>query len=59
VLPDVAGANVIRAFLSGTTYESLVHKLGHKGPQTTNELLDIAASHASSEEAVEAVFDCP
>ena len=25
-------ANVIGAFLSGTTYESLVHKLGRKGP---------------------------
>ena len=31
-LPNVADADVIGAFLSGTTYESLVHKLGHKGP---------------------------
>jgi hypothetical protein len=44
-------------FLSGTTYESLVHKLGHKSPQTTKELLDIATNHASGNEAVRAIFD--
>ena len=48
---------MIGAFLSRTTYESLVHKLGHKGPWTTKELLDIATSHTSREEAVEAIFD--
>ena len=48
---------MIGAFLSGTTCESLVHKLGHRGPQTTKELLDIATSHAFGEEAVGAVFD--
>ena len=48
---------MIGAFLSGTTCESLVHKLGHRGPRTTKELLDIATSHASGEEAVGAVFD--
>ena len=41
------------------TYESLVHKLGHKGLRTTKELLDIATSHASGEEAVGAIFDSP
>ena len=56
-LPDVADADVIGAFLSGTTYESLVHKLGRKGPQTTKELLDITTSHASGEEAVGVIFD--
>ena len=56
-LPNVADADVIGAFLSGMTYESLVHKLGRKGPQTTKELLDIATSHALGEEAVEAIFD--
>ena len=56
-LPNVADANVIGAFLSGTTYESLVHKLGRKGPCTTKELLDIMTSHASGEEAVGAIFD--
>ena len=38
------------------TYESLVHKLGRKGLRTTKELLDIATSHASGEEAVGAIF---
>ena len=31
-LPNIADANVIGAFLSETTYKSLVHKLGCKGP---------------------------
>ena len=48
---------MIGPFLSRTTYESLVHKLGRKGPRTTKELLDIATSHASGEEAVGAIFD--
>ena len=48
---------MIGAFLSKTTCESLVHKLGHKGLQTTKALLDIATSHASGEEAVGAIFD--
>ena len=48
---------MIGAFLSGTTYESLVHTLGHKGPRTTKELLDITTSHASREEVVGAIFD--
>jgi len=45
--------------MSRTTCESLVHKLGRKGPQTTKELLDIATSHASGEEAVGAIFNRP
>ena len=48
---------MIGAFLSGTTCESLVHKLGCRGPRTSKELLDIVTSHASGEEAVEAIFD--
>jgi hypothetical protein len=56
-LPNVADINVIGAFLSVTTCESLVHKLGRKHPRTTKELLDIATSHASGEEAVGAIFD--
>ena len=35
----------------------MVHKLGRKGPRTTKELLDIATSHASGEEAIGAIFD--
>jgi hypothetical protein len=31
--------------------------LGRKHPWTTKELLDITISHASSEEAVRAIFD--
>jgi hypothetical protein len=58
-LPDVADDDVIGAFLLGTTCESLVHKLGRKGPRTTKELLNIATSHTSGEQAVGAVFDCP
>ena len=30
--------------------------MGCKGPRTTKELLDIATSHASGEEAVGAIF---
>ena len=48
---------MIGAFLSGTTCESLVHKLGCKGPRTTKELLNIATSHALGEEVVRAIFD--
>ena len=56
-LPNVTDVDVIGVFLSGTTYESLVHKLGHKGPQTTKELLNVATSHALGKEAVGAIFD--
>ena len=48
---------MIGAFLSRTTCESLVHKLGHRGPRTTKELLDFTTSHALGEEAVGAIFD--
>jgi hypothetical protein len=58
-LPNIADTDVIGAFLSSTTYESLVHKLGCKGLQTTKELLNIVTSHASGEEAVSVIFDRP
>ena len=48
--------DVISAFLSGTTYESLIHKLGCLKPRTTRDLLDVTTNHASGEEAVGAVF---
>lgn len=32
-------------------------KLGNKSPQTTKELLDIAITHASGEDAVGAIFN--
>jgi hypothetical protein len=56
-LPNVTDADVIRAFLSRTTCESLVYKFGRRRPRTTKELLDIATSHASGEEAVGVIFD--
>jgi hypothetical protein len=55
-LPDVVDADVVSAFLSGTTCKSLVHKLGCPKPRTTRELLDIAMNHASGDEAVGTVF---
>jgi hypothetical protein len=45
-LPNVSNTDVIGAFLTGTTCESLVHKLGCKSPRTTKELLDIMMNHA-------------
>ena len=48
--------DIISAFLSGTTCESLIHKLGCLKPRTTRDLLDVAMNHASSEEVVGAVF---
>jgi hypothetical protein len=57
-LPNIVDVDVISAFLSGTTNKILVHKLERKSPRTTKELLNIATSHASSEEAVGVIFDC-
>ena len=56
-LLDVVDEDVISAFLSGTTCESLIHKLGCLKPQTTRDLLDVATNHTSGEEAVRAVFN--
>jgi hypothetical protein len=58
-LPNIADVDIIRAFMSETTCESLVHKLGCKGPWTTKELLDMATNHSLGEEAVGAIFDHP
>ena len=55
-LPDIVDADVVAAFLSGTTCRSLVHKLGCVKPRNTKELLDIATNPASSDEAVGAIF---
>ena len=56
-LPDVVDADFISVFLSRTTCESLIHKLGCLKPRTTCDLLDVITNHASSEEAVKAVFN--
>ena len=45
--------DVVSVFLYGTTYQSLVHKLGCVKPRTTRDLLDIATNHASDEEVSE------
>ena len=55
-LPDVIDADVISAFLSGTTCESLIHKLSCLKLRTTRDLLDVTTNHASYEEAVKADF---
>jgi hypothetical protein len=48
--------DVIGAFMSGTTNKALIHELERCKPRTTQELLDLATSHASDEEAVCAIF---
>jgi hypothetical protein len=52
----VTNADVIGAFLMGTTYKELIHELGRKGPCTTRELLDNNTNFASNEEVVGAIF---
>ena len=47
---------MINAFICGTTYEALVHALGHKTLRTMQELLDVATQYATGEEAVHANF---
>ena len=49
--------DIISAFLSETTYESLIHKLGYLKPQTTRDLLHVATNHVFTKEAVRAVFN--
>ena len=49
--------DIISAFLSEMTCESLIHKLGCLKPRTTRDLLDVATNHSSGEEAVGAVFN--
>jgi hypothetical protein len=56
-LPSVAQSEIVHAFLEGTTCRDLVRELGRSLPADSNELLDIATSFASGEEAVGAIFD--
>jgi hypothetical protein len=51
-LPKVSDTNVISAFWSSMTCQTLVHKLGCDLPMTTKKLLDIATQHGSGEEVV-------
>jgi hypothetical protein len=55
-LPNVTDSDVIGAFLAGTTCRDLVSKLGRKTPTRASELMDIATTFASGQEAVEAIF---
>jgi hypothetical protein len=56
-LPSVAQSEIVHAFLEGTTCRDLVRELGRSPPVDSNELLDIATSFASGEEAVGVIFD--
>jgi hypothetical protein len=56
-LPSVAQSDIVHAFLEGMTCRDLVGELGRSPPVDSNELFDIAASFASGEEAVGAIFD--
>jgi hypothetical protein len=53
----VAQSEIIHAFLEGTTCRDLVRELGRSRVADSNELLDIATSFASGEEAVGTIFD--
>jgi hypothetical protein len=55
-LPNVTDADVIGAFIAGTTCRELVHELDRKSPTKASELLDIATNFATGEEAVRAIF---
>lgn len=46
-LTNLADVDVVSAFISRNTSETLVHKLGQKNLQTTKGLLDIATNHVS------------
>jgi hypothetical protein len=56
-LPSVAQAEIVHAFLEGTTRRDLVRELGRIPLVNSNELFDIATSFASGEEAVGAILD--
>ena len=55
-LPNITESDVIKAFIAITTYNELVHEIGHKTPMSTSQLLDIATNFASGEEAVGVIF---
>ena len=41
-LSNITKADVINAFIYGTTCETLSHTLDHETPRTTQEVLDVA-----------------
>jgi hypothetical protein len=56
-LPSVAQSEIVHAFLEGTTCRDLMCELGCSPLVNSNELLDIATSFASNEDAVGGIFD--
>lgn len=55
-LSNIFDTVVIGTFLSVTTCESLIHKMGRKSPQTTKEVINIPMNQTSSEEVVREIF---
>jgi hypothetical protein len=58
-LPGATDKDAISAFQNGTTCTSLIHRLRHRMPRMTRELLDIASNHTDGEEAVAATLNTP
>lgn len=56
-MTNLVDVDIISTFISGATNETLVHKLGRKRLRTMKELLEIASSHASEEDAVGVILD--
>jgi len=56
-LPHIPDHDVILASVSGTTCRDLVRELGRNRPQTVDELIDMVANYAASEDAVGAFFN--
>jgi hypothetical protein len=48
--------DMIEVFIFSMTNEALIHELECSKPRTTRELLNLATSHASGEETVQAIF---
>jgi hypothetical protein len=47
-LLDTANNQAIIAFQDGTTYETLIHRIGRVKPKTIRKLLNLAIDHAES-----------
>jgi hypothetical protein len=56
-LPSITQSEIVHAFLESTTCRDLVRKLERSPLVDSNELVDIATSFASGEEAVGAIFN--
>ena len=55
-LPHIPDHDIILAFVSCTTCKDLLWELGQNHPQTIDELIDVVANYAASEEAVGTFF---